>query len=145
MEAVAWILIIGAGLWFFSHVRRGYRGEDQPTLTHRGSGSYRVQVVGESNYQRALERICGGRTEDGAEKYITAALVLEDANPYDKNAVRVDIDGSTVGYLSRDAAKAYRNRFRSSGGRAECPALIRGGWDRGGKDRGHFGVLLDLE
>lgn len=149
MEAIAWILIIGAGLWFFAQIRRGYRGEDRPSgESRRSSGAYAVEVVGESNYQRALEQICGGRSRDGVEKYVTAVLVLEDTNHYDENAVRVDISGSTVGYLSRHTAKAYRKQLATratSSQSIECPALIRGGWDRGRNDKGHFGVRLDLQ
>ena len=76
-----------------------------------------------------------------------AELVFDDANPYDSNAVRVEIHGEKVGHLSRTAAE----RFRAQSGRAfpgisrfRCRALIRGGWDRGAGDLGHFGVKLDL-
>lgn len=112
-----------------------------------GPGDFEIEVVGESHYQQALERICGGRSEDGAEEYVTAILVLEDTNPYDKMAVRVDIEGHTVGHLSRDNARAYRRQLKAAGHprlTATCNAVIRGGWDRGGGDRGHFGVRLDL-
>jgi hypothetical protein len=72
--------------------------------------------------------------------------VLEYSNTYDVNAVRVDIAGRTVGYLSRDAAKVYRQRIEKVGistQSIECGAVIRGGWDRGRNDRGHFGVWLN--
>jgi hypothetical protein len=148
MEGIAWLLVIGAVLWFGAQVRRGYRGEDhgqrERAPSRRAERSFNVEVVGESNYQAALERICGGRSRDGAEKYVTATLVPEDSNPYDENAVRVDIDGVTVGYLSRHAAKAYRKRSGASSGARECAAVIRGGWERGRKNRGDFGVRLEL-
>ena len=113
----------------------------------QGPGSYEFDVVGESYYQDALERICGGRTKSGVEKKVVAMLVLEDSNPHDKLAVRVDVDGKPVGYLSRDEARQYRKRLQEQGFPeliATCNALIVGGWDRGGGDRGHFGVRLDL-
>lgn len=149
MEALAWLLVIGAVVWFGAQIRRGYRGEDveeRERAPSRGAerGSFKVEVVGESNYQAALERICGGRSRDGAEKYVTATLVPEDSNPYDENAVRVDIGGVTVGYLSRHAAKTYRKRLGASVGSRDCAAVIRGGWERGRKDRGDFGVRLEL-
>lgn len=112
-----------------------------------GPGSYLFDIVGESKYQGALEQICGGRTEDGAEKYVRACLNLEDANPFDDQAVRVDIDGRTVGYLSRTSARHYRKRLTELGHLrivCECDAIIVGGWDRGDGDKGHFGVRLDL-
>jgi len=112
-----------------------------------GPGTFQIEVVGESHYQRALERICGGRSEDGANKIVEATLILEDDNPYDDKAVRVDIDGQTVGYLPRSAARLYRRKLRKAGHArltGKCSAVVRGGWDRGGSDRGHFGVWLDL-
>lgn len=103
--------------------------------------------MGESNYQRALEAICGGRCRDGWELKKQAELVLEDSNPHDSRAVRVDIEGRTVGYLSRRFAKGFRDRLalqKLPEGPYSCPAIIVGGWDRGGGDVGHFGVRLDL-
>ncbi len=148
MEAIAWLIFIGVAIWFGAQIRRGYRGEDLDHSTDaRTPGTFAVEVVGESNYQQALETICGGRSRDGAEEHITATLVLEDSNPHDKNAVRVDIAGNTVGYLSRPDARSYRQRLKQNGddsSKQTCRALIRGGWDRGRNDRGNFGVRLDL-
>ena len=112
-----------------------------------GPGTYELEVVGESHYQRALESICGGRTEESANRHVQAHLVLEDDNPHDPLAVRIDIQGKTVGYLSRETARAYRDRLREAGHPrlvGVCKAVIRGGWDRGPHDRGYFGVWLDL-
>jgi hypothetical protein len=106
---------------------------------------FSMKVVGESNYQANLEAICGKRTEMGENRVVTAMLILEDSNPHDPNAVRVDIQGKTVGYLSRAAAKKYRKRFPGQNG-AQCAANIRGGWKRKGTgdDTGFYGVWLDL-
>jgi hypothetical protein len=74
-------------------------------------------------------------------------LVLDDDNPYDSLAVRVEIRGCIVGHLSRENAREYRRQLKKAGHpalTASCKALIVGGWDRGGGDRGHFGVRLDL-
>jgi hypothetical protein len=49
----------------------------------------------------------GGKSEDGHDHQCTAHLILEDDNPHDNQAVRVDISGYTVGYLSRKNARAY--------------------------------------
>ena len=66
----------------------------------------------------------------------------------DPKAVRIEIEGETVGYLSRENARDYRDALRRAGhprlARATCKANIRGGWDRGPDDRGHFGVWLDI-
>lgn len=91
--------------------------------------------------------ICGGRTEDGADEFVEAVLIPEDANPNDQNAVRIDIGSVTVGYLTRDFAVQYRQRLTEAGYPrliGSCRAHIRGGWDRAGHGRGYFGVWLDL-
>jgi hypothetical protein len=112
-------------------------------------GGFDVEVVGESNYQESLERICGGRSADGASHDCTAVLRPEPQNPYDPHAIRVEIDGLLVGYLARPAAKAYgpvAGRLSRQGQIGTCTARIVGGWERGDEyaDRGHFGVRLDL-
>jgi hypothetical protein len=112
-----------------------------------GLGLFSLEAVGESNYQAALDRICGGRSFDGADLLTEATLVHEDTNPYDSQAVRVDISGKTVGYLSRKHARQFRREMAKAGnsGRdAVCAARVRGGWDRGSDDRGSFGVRLDI-
>jgi len=112
-----------------------------------GNGSFSLEVVGESNYQRNLERVCGGRTRECQDRIMTAMLVLEDDNPHDAKAVCVTIDGWTVGYLSRDKARAFRARLRRErirGYEFPCKANVRGGWDRGDGDWGYFGVWLDV-
>lgn len=112
-----------------------------------GPGTYDVDVVGESRYQDALEKICGGRTEHAQRLEVEAFLVPEDDNPYDSKAVRVYIQDQTVGYLDREFARSFREKMKEiglTGVAAKCGAIIVGGWDRGEGDRGHFGVKLDL-
>ena len=113
-------------------------------------GRQTVDVVGEGSYQGTLERVAGGRTENGALNRDHFALLLpEPSNPYDPNAVRVLIPtGGTVGYLSRENAVAYRpaiERVAAVGKLLGCRASLSGGWDRGSDDRGSFGVRLFLE
>lgn len=120
---------------------------DRAAATLGGPGTYSLNVVGESNYQAGLEWICGGRSARGADKAAEATLTLEDDNPADAQAVRVDIRGRTVGYLDRQKARAFRKHLSICGLRGEtfyCEAKIVGGWDNGGGDVGHFGVRLDL-
>jgi hypothetical protein len=112
-----------------------------------GPGTYEFEIVGESHYQDALEEICGGHTEDGHNKIVQAALIHEDANPHDNQAIRIDIQRSTVGYLSRRNAREYRKKLAEAGYPgipATCSAKIVGGWNRGEDDIGFFGVKLDL-
>jgi HIRAN domain len=67
-----------------------------------------VAVVGESHYQDAIRSICGSHRWEDVRFDCIAALVPEPSNPYDSNAVMVQIDGRHVGYLSREDAVAYR-------------------------------------
>ncbi|MGE4338001.1 MAG: HIRAN domain-containing protein, partial [Pigmentiphaga sp.] len=104
-------------------------------------------VVGESHYQRNLAALAGGKTDESVELYGLASLVPEPANPYDRNAVRVEINGLQVGHLSREDAATYQGAARRGGflrSVAGCSCVIVGGWDRGARGSGHFGVYLDL-
>jgi hypothetical protein len=112
-----------------------------------GNGGFKLMVVGEASYQDNIEQICGGRTTESVDRMKTAHLILEDSNPYDRNAVSVEIDGLKVGYLNREDAKAYRTCLQSKGqpnAIGTCHANIRGGWKRS-KNQGHFGVRLDFD
>lgn len=95
-----------------------------------------VDVMGEARYQHVLEKICGGRTPDGVDLVLPARCVPDEAD-----GVRVEIHGAPVGSLTSDAAWVYRMTIH---GASECRARIRGGWDRGLNDLGHFGMRLDL-
>jgi hypothetical protein len=103
-------------------------------------------VVGESYNQAAIQAIAEahpdrGPLDESAQCRVSVGLVPEPDNPHDPNAVRVEIDGRKVGYLSRvDAA-----RYCELGlGRSAADALIVGGWDRGADERGSYGVRLAL-
>lgn len=144
MSPAAWATPAGVGA---SQHKSAPGSRSGPVGTIDGPGTFSVEVVGESHYQVALERICGGRTEDGVEKHVVGTLILEDGNPHDDKAVRVHVEGHTVGYLPRKLAREYRQRLEEAGHpalRGMCSAVIRGGWDRGSGDRGNFGVWLDL-
>jgi hypothetical protein len=99
----------------------------------RLSGDGRKAVVGESRYQQALAR---GVVSSGFENcpQVTALVVPEPNNPFDQNAVRVDIlvDGgsTTAGYLARDVAPRYQPvllYLEERGLVGACPARITGG------------------
>lgn len=125
----------------------GGAGARAVTVWVLGDGRFGISAVGESNYQEALEKVAGGRKRHGVNRQVTAELELEDENPFDSNAVLVRIDGLKVGYLSRSNAKLFRQEAgeRLEGARRiRCRGRIRGGWDRGQGDRGHFGVALDI-
>jgi hypothetical protein len=66
-----------------------------------------LEVVGELAYQDGLWRLSGGTLGDRIRRHIVAVLVPEPTNPYDANAIAVQIDGQVVGYLSRATAQEY--------------------------------------
>jgi hypothetical protein len=105
------------------------------------------EIVGESNYQPALEQVAGPKTEKGVDHKCVVTLVCERGNKFDKNAVRVEIEGNTVGYLSRNDAEIFRDMLDeedSRGVKVKAPARITGGWKRADSE-GHYGIVLDLD
>jgi hypothetical protein len=112
---------------------------------------YPLWVQGESYYKENIETVSNYTGEDegvNADDFI-ARLILENNNPYDPgNAVRIDIDGKTVGHLSKPNAKKYRKRllalelFDVIG---ECYASIKGGFALRDGGMADFGVRLDLD
>ncbi len=106
-----------------------------PGVPTRLSSDGRLAVVGESHYQPALRAVVGTRDVQGFEKAMTttAALIAEPDNKYDRNAVRVDIDGRPVGHLAREDAVRYQPPLldlQRSGRYGWCPASICCGEDR---------------
>lgn len=116
------------------------KDHEQPAVAARlpGNGEYAFEIVGEASYQKALRAIAGA----GKVRHeCTAIIRLEDDNPYDNKAVRVDIDGRTVGYFAKADARRYRKQLAKHGDiDCECDALILGG----GKGKPSLGVWLDL-
>lgn len=122
------------------------RGVELPRINHK-PGSYPGEAVGESNYQEALGRICGGHNRGGHGFVCLAELRPEPDNPYDENAVQVVIEKSLVGYLSRANAVRFHHEMATAGfagSGAICGAKIDGGWRTNQHDEGSFGVKLAL-
>ncbi len=86
------------------------KAEQQPTYME-GSlypGTKPLEVVGESHHQDTLWKIVGGLSSEPIRHQTHAVLVPDPHNSHDPNAIKVLVDGLHVGYLPRDAAKAYR-------------------------------------
>lgn len=122
--------------------------EEPEEVFLRGAGNFDLEIVGESFYQDNLEAICGPRNERGENREAVASLILEDENKFDRNnAVRVEIEGKQVGYLSKKVARAYRSTMKENGhlhSIVTCNANIRGGWQRKNGNIGSYGVWLDI-
>lgn len=115
----------------------------------RGGG--RVEVVGESNYQDAFEKVCGKREAQGVCQEVLVYLVPEPTNQWDPGAIRVAVPignaMETLGYLARPAAQAFApiaQKLSAGNMVGAVNAEIRGGWDAGKDDKGNFGITLDL-
>lgn len=109
-------------------------------------GQEDLEVVGELAYQSALWPLCGGTFGDRVRCEIVAVLVPEPANPYDPNAIAVQIDGHVVGYLPRTTAREYlpglKQLMAVRGGYVALRGVIVGGgyYDDG---PGRLGVWLE--
>lgn len=110
------------------------------------SKSFSLRAVGTSNYQDKLEKFAGGRNEESARKSVEVVLIEENDNPHDPNAVKIEIEGEKVGYLSKNNAAHYRSilkGFNRDGAIVFCEGLIVGGWAKEG-DYGDFGLRIDF-
>jgi len=110
-------------------------------------GSCPFEVVGESHYQPALARLCGGHSRAGHDLECRAQLMPEPTNAYDANALKVMIGGALVGYVPREQAvrlKAEAERVGRGGAIIEAAAIVRGGWRTNQYDEGDFGIRLGI-
>jgi hypothetical protein len=112
----------------------------------RATGYPSQNVVGESQYGPALQKIgrrLGGGPE--GEAMTTAVLVPEPQNKYDPNAVAVNVDGATVGYLPREHAASYSPvllALAATGVAVSVPARVW--WGSGYEGDPIASVRLDL-
>lgn len=153
MDALLGLLVIAFVVWLVVRTKRqGNRGEPKRAKGAKEVTVAKVQlspdgrqgVAGESHYQKALKALAGGKAvpERDLDKAIPVeAALVPDANRHDRNAVRVVVDGRTVGYLPREDAADYRpelNRLWQDGAVGVCPGRIMGGGKR------HYGIHLRL-
>ena len=122
--------------------------------TWRHTRGYKIEVVGEASYQKNLSRICGGKSERGAKDEHICLLVPE--NKQHGPAIRVDIKGKPVAYITRDQVEEYYKALTAHGledQAVSARAKIVGGWKRTHYDEdlddevvteGHFGVKLNM-
>lgn len=133
-------------------VRRGSAGPARVETTAVSvsllGGQDDLEVVGERAYQDVLWDLSGGTVGDRIRRHIVAVLVPEPANPYDTNAIAVQIEGQVVGYLPRATAQEYlpglQHLMSVHGGYVALRGVIVGGgyYDDG---PGRLGVWLEHE
>lgn len=109
----------------------------------RGDGQYAGEVVGESHYKAAFERLLGKGAYSEEDRLCDALLRLENDNPHDSSAVGVYIDGIKVGNLSRADARDFRDALKRDGLGKLREVAVGARVYCGGED-GHFSVQLDL-
>ena len=94
-------------------------------------GRFIVSVSAQS-FQSAIRQLAQeniDRDDDPVLKtcILKAQLIPDNDNPFDSNAVRIDIDNRSVGYLNRDQALNFRRRLeelRLSNQVTSCNAII---------------------
>jgi hypothetical protein len=128
---IALLSVLAAGLLLgWLHFRKRQPATALPTeaaIRLHGNGRYDFGLVGVSRYLLNLEKIYGTDHADDEGKVVDAVLILDNNNAKDKNAVRVEVQGQTVGYLPPDLAKAYRRRLQEGAylnARGICKARI---------------------
>ena len=110
-------------------------------------GDYAVAVVGESHYMSALKRAKRSAEDEDGKSVVTAVLLREPDNRFDKNAIKVSVltDGTlkAVGHLARETALEYRDAvdlWEQKGFFVSCKAALFGGY----AEKPNIGVWLDL-
>ncbi len=115
---------------------------------------YSIEIVGEAKTQKAIKEVVMYKimVEKHDLEYkddkLTAVLILEDNNKFDPgNAVRVDIEDKTVGYLAKEDATRYRkslNKLGITNERCTCKASAFGKRDDIGKNM-FFGIWISID
>lgn len=100
-------------------------------------------VHGESHHAEALVGLTGRPRRNGYLVPIDVVLRREPTNPYDPNAVRVEVQGQHVGYIGRDFAPDVSQAMATCGIESCAFAgLLRGGYDG---ERSNVGVMVWLD
>lgn len=106
------------------------------------SGSYDIDVVGESFYMDALSSLLGSNRE-----VKVVAVLVPYSHTKDSNAVRVEIKGKIVGHLARDQAPEFRRLLAAKHkalATTSCKAVVGGGATKQDGTKGPIGVRLDI-
>jgi hypothetical protein len=108
----------------------------------KGDNSFDFPVVGVAHFQRELQRIARARRNRSGDHLVAALLVPERNNRRDGEAVAVQIERQTVGYMGRDIAPAFLKVLGEGG--FDCAAAASLVAERvRGAEPADFGVRLD--
>ena len=136
MEIVIAVIVV-AGIWYVLKAKKAVNKKSvNPTLSN---ASYSYNIVGEQSYQNNLKKIAGPKEEESKFFECYAKVSSEPFNQYDKNAVKVEINGLLVGYLSKGEAAKLAGKVINK----TVPAVIDGGWFDADSE-GSYGVKLAI-
>lgn len=130
-------IIVGVVIWYVLKAKKAVNETNiNPALSN---ASYIYNLVGEQSYQNNLKKIAGPKEEESKFFECYAKVSSEPFNQYDKNAVKVEINGLLVGYLSRGEAAKLAGKVVNK----TVPAVIDGGW-KDEESTGSYGVKLAI-
>ena len=130
-------IIVGVVIWYVLKAKKAVNETNiNPALSN---ASYIYNIVGEQSYQNNLKKIAGPKEEESKFFECYAKVSSEPFNQYDKNAVKVEINGLLVGYLSRGEAAKLAGKVVNK----TVPVVIDGGW-KDEESTGSDGVKLAL-
>ncbi|WP_180031649.1 hypothetical protein [Acinetobacter sp. YH12245] len=130
-------IIVGVVIWY---VLKAKKAASETSINPNPNNiSYTYDIVGEQAYQNNLKKIAGPKEEESKFFECYANVSSDPFNQYDKNAIKVEINGLTVGYISKVEAAKLAGRVINK----TVPAVIDGGWlDDDGE--GSYGVKLAI-
>lgn len=131
-----WIAI---GLIIFVLIIFVVKNQKASNSIKKSNNSYTFDIVGEQAYQRNLKKIAGSKQEESKFHECTAQVSSEPSNPYDKNAIKVEINGLLVGYISKVEAARLAGKVVNK----TVPAVVNGGW-KDDDTEGNYGVKLAI-
>ena len=130
-------IIVGLVIWYVLKAKKTVNGTSINAAL--SNTSYAYNIVGEQSYQNNLKKIAGPKEEESKFFECYAKVSSEPLNQYDKNAVKVEINGLLVGYLSKSEAAKLSSKVVNK----TVPAVIDGGW-KDEESTGSYGVKLAI-
>ena len=100
---------------------------------------FNVRVVGTSYRQSQLAAVAQRLDPSDTQRRLVAVLRCEPSNPYDRNAVSVDINEVSVGYLPKEFAQVVAPILASN--TFWCDAQLTGGHQTP-RGRAYYGLML---
>ncbi|TXI17956.1 MAG: hypothetical protein E6Q62_07855 [Nitrosomonas sp.] len=120
--------------------------------TWQESGQFTFKVATKS-FQGAIQQLlqkntaCSDVNSVPREHIFQACLIPDNDNPYNNNAIRIDIDNRTVGFLNLDEALKFRARLETKGLSNQitlCRAIVIEGAEENDKTPS-YNVWLDID